>query len=93
MEKNITHVSYAVWKNIERYLEENLSRYNLIDVFRKSQHPDDDYLYMVIAKHDNGTWAVWTCWNDKTKTLNNGHYTIEDIMDAYEILVKNYHRT
>ena len=93
MKKNITTVPFSVWENVEVYLEDNLPKYQMIDVFRKSQHPDDHYLYMVIAKNcSNGYYSVWTCWNDMTETLNNGHYMIEDIMDAYQIVVQNYTR-
>ncbi|MCI9546225.1 MAG: hypothetical protein HFH60_06015, partial [Lachnospiraceae bacterium] len=46
-------------------------------------------LYMVSAKKDDGTYAVWTCWNDSIKSLNSGHYDLpsedfcEKLMDEF----------
>lgn len=81
-------VPLQVWEHVKEYLAKNLPQYQVQDVMRKSRHPDDHYLYIVIAKHKNysdikrqyggGEWVVWTCWNESTRSLNHGHYDIKD---------------
>lgn len=93
MKRNLTPVPQGVKENVISYLAKNLPQYEMVNVLRKSNHPDDDYLYMVIAKHiTNDTYATWTSWNQSTKSLNNGHYGLEDIIMAYEVAVENYYR-
>lgn len=43
-------VSLEVWENVKKYFAEHLKQYQLVDVMRASKHPDDHYLYMVIAR-------------------------------------------
>ena len=83
-----------VIENVEKYLKENLPNYKLVKVLRKSSHPADDYLYMVIAKKELtpeqksygfGQYTVWSCWNETTQSLNCGHYNIETENDAFEL--------
>lgn len=75
--------------NVKEYFKDNLPRYTVVKIRNKSYHPEDSHLYMIAAKKDNGTFAVWTGWNDKTRSLNYGHYdlknmeTCEAIMDEY----------
>ena len=82
-------ISKEVLANINSYFEENLPRYEVVKIRKKSYHPDDGHLYMVAAQKDDGTFSVWTGWNDKTRSLNFGHYdlknmeTCEAIMDEY----------
>ena len=62
-----------VMEQVTLYLKEHLPGYTVLEIRKKSYHPDDSHLYMVSAKKDDGTYAVWTCWNQKTETLNHGH--------------------
>lgn len=52
-----------VKEHVELYFREQLPKYTILEIKRKSSHPDDDYLYMVSAQKDDGTFAMWTCWN------------------------------
>ena len=83
-----------VIENVEKYLKENLPNYELVKVLRRSNHPADNYLYMVIAKKELtpeqksygfGQYTVWSCWNETTQSLNFGHYNIETENDAFEL--------
>lgn len=89
-----------VWKNeksikevedhVTEYLKKELPSYQLLDVRPKSNHPDDSYLYMVTAKKNDGTYAVWTSWNELIKSLNYGHYDLPDLNTCEEILKENF---
>ena len=73
-------VSYKVRSNINKYFEEekSLHDYEVMSVARHSNHPNDSHLYMVSAvNRKTGEYAVWTSWNDKTKSLNFGHYGLK----------------
>lgn len=82
-------IESEVMEQVTLYLKENLPKYTVLKVRKKSYHPDDSHLYMVSAKKDDGTYAVWTCWNQKTKCLNYGHYDLqskeacEKVMDEF----------
>lgn len=75
-----------VIQHINDYLKEHLPKYTVFEIRRQSYAPDDDYLYMVAAKHQNGTYAVWTSWNESTKSLNHGHYDLPDMKSCLEIM-------
>ncbi len=65
-----------VREHVELYFKEHLPQYTVLEIRRKSFHPDD-YLYMVSARHDNnGTFAMWSNWNEATQSLNHGHYNL-----------------
>lgn len=53
--------------------------------------PDDDYLYMVSAKKDDGTFAVWTSWNEAIQSLNYGHYDLSSVEDCERLFNKFYY--
>ena len=91
-------VSNSVVENVKKYLTEMLPEYNLVRVVRKSSHPLDSQLYMVVARRNireeykrlgAGEFAVWTCWNESTQCLNYGHYDIKTETEAME-LVREY---
>lgn len=77
-----------VMEQVALYFKEHLPKYTLLNIRKKSYHPDDSHLYMISARKDDGTYAVWTCWNQKTESLNHGHYGLqskeecEKVMDA-----------
>lgn len=79
-----------VAEHVNDYFREHLAGYTVLGIRRKSHHPDDDYLYIVSAKNENnGRYAVWTSWNDITRTLNHGNYGIKSLEDC-EILIREY---
>ena len=81
-------VPSEVIENVRDYLnEEDLGE--LVSVSRASEHQDDNYLYHVIAKKGN-SFRCWTCWNNSTKCLNNGHYGLSSVIEAEEILSKYF---
>lgn len=63
-----------VYKNVRSYFERELKNYEVILVRQKIT---EDYLYRVMAQHKiTGEYAVWTCWNETTQSLNFGHYDL-----------------
>ena len=69
------------------YFKRKLPQYDSSTIRVKEYiHPDDWFLARVIAKkkpsHHNpqygGAWAVWTCWNATTKSLEHGHYDLSE---------------
>lgn len=80
-----------VMENVKAYFKEHLPKYDVLRVRRKSYHPDDSYLYMVSAKKDDGTYAVWTCWNESTKSLNHGHYNLTSEEDCKKLMDEFYY--
>lgn len=75
-------------KNVEIYFKEHLPQYEVLEIRRKSSHPDDYYLYMVSARKENGTYAVWTSWNENTQSLNHGHHDLASIEDCERIFAE-----
>ena len=89
---NLAPVPTEVVEHVKEYLVKRLPQYELIEVVRKSDHIDDDYLYMVSAKHrENGTYAVWTCWNEDWKSLNFGHYCLASEDGCEEVFNEFFH--
>ena len=82
---------FEVFENVKSYFKEHLPKYDVLRVRRKSYHPDDSYLYMVSAKKDDGTYAVWTCWNESTKSLNHGHYNLTSEEDCKKLMDEFYY--
>lgn len=89
-----------VKENVKKYLaEHNLGE--LVDVMRASEHPEDDYLYHVIARKPNksklfhnGEWnySCFTSWNETTQSLNFGHCNLESEEVAREICAEFFHK-
>ncbi len=77
---------------VELYFREQLPKYAILEIRRNSYHPDDDYLYMVSARKDDGTFAVRTCWNETLQSLNFGHYALPSAEDC-ENIFKEYQDT
>lgn len=79
-------VPESVFERIRIYLIKHLPTYELWNVMRKSIFPEDDYLYMVVARRrGDGKFAAWTCWNDKREVMNHGHYDLPDERTAMNI--------
>lgn len=69
------------------YFKENIPRYTVLETRKKSYHPVDSHLYMISAKKDDGTYAVWICWNQRLKSLKYGHYELQSMW--FEHLTNN----
>lgn len=100
IKRNTTPVPQEVKENVKKYLEKN-NLGELVDVMRASDHPEDDYLYHVVARKlnekklfHNGEWnySCWTCWNETTHSLNYGHYQLDSEERAREICAEFFHR-
>lgn len=87
MDKKLNEVK----KHVESYFKEHLPQYKVLEIRRKSYHPDDDYLYMVSAKKDDSTFAVWTSWNETMQSLNYGHYDLLSVEDCERLFNKFYY--
>lgn len=79
-------------KHVNLYFNANLPQYTVLEVRKKSYHPDDDYLYMVSAKKKDGTYAVWTSWNEFTQSLNHGHYDLLSKEECEKVFEEFYFR-
>ena len=79
-----------VREHIELYFKENLPQYTVLEIRKKSSHPDDAHLFMVSAKKSGGTYALWTSWNELTKSLNHGHYNLTSISSCEKIFEEYY---
>lgn len=90
IKRNKSEVPSGVIENIKNYLERN-NLGEFIKAVRMSDHPDDSFLYGVIAKK-NDDYSCWTCWNETTQTLNYGHYNMVSEEVCSEILMENFHR-
>ena len=94
--RNLAPVPTEVFAHVKKYLLMRLPQYELVKIIRASDHIEDDYLYMVSAKHkENGTYTVWTCWNESTQSLNFGHYGLsedgcEEIFNEFFYSINNY---
>ena len=74
-----------VYKNVRSYFSarHGVENYNLVSVRQKLT---ETYIYRVMAQHKTtGKYAVWTCWNENTQSLNFGHYNF-NLEDALDIL-------
>ncbi len=77
--------------NVNEYFEKNLPDYTVLEVRNKSCYPKDYFLFMVSAiKEDDGTYAVWTSWNNNTMVLNHGHYDLKTLDDCEQIFEEHY---
>lgn len=80
----------VVRENVELYFKKYLPEYTVLEIRRKSYHPADSYLWMVSAKKEDGTYAVWTAWNESSQSLNYGHYNLKSIEECEKIFKEFY---
>lgn len=74
-------IGNVVPENVKYHVREYLDAidFALLDVFRKSEHPADNYLYIVVGRNQKtGQYAWWAVWNESTQSLNHGHYGYSD---------------
>lgn len=85
-----TYDTKQVRKNVEEYFKKHLSGYIALEIRKKSVFPEDAYLFMVSAINEDGSFAVWTCWNEKSQSLNYGHYNLSCIEDCEKVFEEFY---
>ena len=87
-------VPEEVKEAVNEYFKKELPGYQIEEITRHSDHPDDHYLYHVIAHADSPAWgsiyACWTSWNQTTKSLNYGHYNLESLDAARNLSNEKY---
>ena len=75
------NVPEQVRKNVDKYFAEGrgLSNYEPIAVGQYRGEGEAEYIYIVLGRQiRGGKWAVWTCWNESTQSLNYGHYDMTE---------------
>ncbi|MCM1237713.1 MAG: hypothetical protein NC489_47225 [Ruminococcus flavefaciens] len=78
-------------KHVELYFKRYLPQYTVLEIRKKSYHPADHYLYMVSAKSNDGTFAVWTAWNETSQSLNFGHYNLKSMEECEKVFKEFYY--
>ena len=77
--------------NYFRKFEHGVSSYEPVGVRPKNADERDNYLYLVMAQYTGenefkkGTYAVWTCFNTETQSMNYGHYdmNLQSALDLF----------
>ena len=78
--------------NVEEYFKKHLSQYTVLEIKHKSEYPEDSYLFMVSAIKEDGSFAMWTAWNESTQSLNYGHYGLDSYADCEILFEEHYYR-
>lgn len=81
-----------VREHVELYFKENLPKYTVLEIRQKSSHPEDGHLFMVSAQKDDGTYGLWTGWNEFSKSLNHGHYDLKSSEECERIFEEFFYR-
>lgn len=81
-----------VREHIELCFKENLPQYTVLEIRKKSSHPDDARLFMVSAKKDDGTYSLWTGWNELSQSLNHGHYDLKSAAECEKLFEEFYYK-
>lgn len=87
-----TYDTKQVRKNVEEYFKKYLPGYTVLEIRKKSVFPEDNYLFMVSAINEDGSFAVWTCWNETSQSLNYGHYNLHSIEDCEKVFQEFYNK-
>lgn len=78
-------------KELQEYLDKKFpEKYEVLALKSDSE----DGFYNAMAKYIDpdpcgGEYVAWTCWNRNTKSLNHGHYNLEE-KDALGYLTEGY---
>ena len=88
--QRVVEQNNKVWTAVKTYLKEHLPSCSVVDIRKKSAYPEDKHLFMISAQKDDGTFNVWTCWNQEMQTLNHGHYGLEH-HDDYVAIFEEYY--
>ena len=81
-----------VREHIELYFKENLPQYTVLEIKKKSSHPDDAHLFMVSAKKSNDTYTFWSGWNELNQSLNHGHYDLQSAEECEKLFEEFYYK-
>ena len=85
------NVPEQVRKNVDKYFAESNGLTNYEPIAVGQVKGEDSYIYVVLARQiRGGKWAVWTCWNESTKSLNFGHYDLPE-WAAMRLFLDPYH--
>lgn len=84
--------SDEVREHIVLCFTENLPQYTVLEIRSKSSHPDDTHLFMVSAKKDDGTYSLWTGWNELSQSLNHGHYDLKSAAECEKLFEEFYYK-
>lgn len=94
---NMAEIPASVVSNIKEYMEKYFDSFDVSNIFRKSNHLEDDYLYMVIGRtrpKDNHVtdikYACWSCYNANTDSLNYGHYNMPNERTCRKLLEEQF---
>lgn len=91
MIRTTLNVPEQVRKNVDKYFAQSNALRNYEPIAVGHVNGEDDYLYMVLARQiRGGKWAVWTCWNESTNSLNFGHYEMHE-WEAMRLFLDPYH--
>ena len=86
-----TYDMKQVRKNVEEYFKKHLPQYAVLEIRKKSVFLEDNYLFMVSAINEkDGTYAVWTCWNETSQSLNYGHYNLQTLEECEQLFEEFY---
>lgn len=84
-------IGQDVFETLNSYLKSKMPEYRVLNIYRKSNHPEDNYLYSVVGYNvNNNTFCCWSSWNMSLATLNNGHYMLNSQSDAIAILQEQF---
>ena len=75
------NVPENVRNNVNKYFAEGhgLTNYEPLAVGQHRGNGEASYLYIVLGRQIRGeNFAVWTCWNESTQSLNHGHYDLSE---------------
>lgn len=71
---------------VNSYFADTFPNMRVRHIYRKSNQPDDQYLYMITAVKEDGTYSCWSSWNSFSGALNHGHYNLGSEETGIEIL-------
>lgn len=74
--------SLEVVEHIVAYFKKYFPDDTVLGVGKKSYHPDEAHLYVVLSKKDNNCYGFCDCWDERNRTLNRGRYGIE-FLDSF----------
>ena len=78
MDRKTLEVVGHIADYFKRYLPDD----TVLGVGRKSFHPDEAHLYVVLSKKCNNSYGFCDCWDEKKKILSRGRYGIE-FLDSF----------
>lgn len=75
-----------VINDVKKYFKDFMQNYSILHIYRRSNHPEDRYLYSITAKDTKGEYACWSSWNQSLNSLNHGHYNISSEQECIDLL-------